>query len=198
MNSSEKDPHGIDQHAPGAKLDAGKTAAGVLADFNLALNAVAEVGTFGLKKYSRRGWHSVKDGQERYTDAKWRHLLAKEERDPDSGLLHLAHEAWNALAVLQLKLEGEVAQLAETPYCRLFNGMTFYCSDFSATGVAMAVIQHHSPAYGEARTAAEQQSSVAFTDSSGNTCEAILELGHTRAGMAGKLETTFYVLKVNG
>lgn len=107
--NSEQDPQGINQHAPGAKLDSGKSMAGVLADFSLALKAVAEVGTFGARKYSRGGWQSVSNGEERYTDAKWRHLLAErhEDKDPDSGLLHAAHQAWNVLAALELRLRKE-------------------------------------------------------------------------------------------
>ena len=102
----EKDPAGIDQHAPGAKLDEGKPIAGVLGDFSLALMAVAEVGTFGAKKYSRGGWQSVPNGIERYTDATWRHLLKEshEDSDKDSGLSHAAGTAWNALAKLELQL----------------------------------------------------------------------------------------------
>jgi len=102
----EKDPHGIGQHDPGAKLDSGKILAGVLSDFSYALQAVAEVGTFGANKYSRGGWQSVPDGVTRYSDALWRHLLAErhESLDQDSGLLHAAHLAWNALSRLELKI----------------------------------------------------------------------------------------------
>jgi hypothetical protein len=107
---TEQDPHGIDQHAPGAKLDAGKVLAGVLGDFSLALAAVAEVGTFGARKYSRGGWQSVPEGEQRYTDALWRHLLTErhESHDPDSDLLHAAHLAWNALARLELHLRAKL------------------------------------------------------------------------------------------
>ena len=103
--SNEVDPLGIDQHAPGAKLDSGKQLAGVLLDFSRALEAVVDVGTFGANKYSRGGWQSVPDGESRYMDALMRHLLKmqREELDPDSGLEHLAHLAWNCLAVLELK-----------------------------------------------------------------------------------------------
>lgn len=103
--SKETDPLGIDQHAPGAKLDSGKQLAGVLLDFSRALEAVADVGTFGANKYTRLGWESVPNGEQRYTDALMRHLLKmqREELDPDSGLEHLAHLAWNCLAVLELK-----------------------------------------------------------------------------------------------
>lgn len=110
---SEKDPHGIYQHQPGAKLDAGKVMAGVLCDFSLALMAVAEVGTFGAVKYTRGGWQSVPNGVMRYTDAMWRHLL-KERHEPvdsDSGLLHASHAAWGALARLELMLREEAIRM---------------------------------------------------------------------------------------
>lgn len=102
----EQDPTGQDLHTYGAKADAGKVKAGVIADFGLALLAVAEVGTHGADKYTRGGWQHVPNGQERYTDAMWRHLLkaGQEEFDRDSGLSHAAHAAWNALAVLELEI----------------------------------------------------------------------------------------------
>lgn len=106
---TERDPNGLDSHQPGTKLDANKPMAGVLHDFSLALGAVALVGDFGAKKYSRGGWQHVPNGQERYTDAFWRHLLASrhEELDPDSGMAHAAHLAWNALAALELQLRAK-------------------------------------------------------------------------------------------
>lgn len=105
---TEHDPTGRDQHEPGAKLDAGKPRpALVLGGFSRALAAVTEVGTFGAAKYSDNGWRSVPDGQQRYTDAMLRHWLADPcglSPDPDSGLAHAAHLAWNALARLELML----------------------------------------------------------------------------------------------
>lgn len=103
---TEADPTGRSANEPGAKLDAGKPLAGVLMDFSLALLAVADVGTFGARKYSRGGWQHVPEGVTRYTDALWRHLLAErhEPHDQDSGLLHAAQTAWNALARLELML----------------------------------------------------------------------------------------------
>ncbi len=101
----DSDPHGIDQHAPGAKLDAEKPRVGLVMDgFALALLEVAKVGTYGARKYSDNGWMSVKDGQARYRDAKLRHALqaSYEERDAESGLLHKAQECWNCLAELEL------------------------------------------------------------------------------------------------
>lgn len=105
----DTDPSGIDQHAPGAKLDAGKPEAGLLLDFPRALTAVAQVATFGARKYSRGGWLSVKEGQRRYTDALLRHLLKERQEsvDPDSGFDHAFHVAWNALARLELLLREQ-------------------------------------------------------------------------------------------
>jgi len=116
----EADPNGLDPHVPGAKLDEGKILAGVLGDFGLALKAVAEVGTFGARKYTRGGWQHVENGIERYSDAGWRHLLEEryEERAEDSGLLHLAHRAWNVLAELELRLR-EARQVGDLGSDRL-------------------------------------------------------------------------------
>ena len=111
MSHHETDPNGVHQHAPGAKLDAGKLRVGlVLGNFSRALLAVCAVGTFGANKYTDHGWLSVIDGINRYSDAFFRHYLARmggEEMAEDSGLLHLAHEAWNALAQLELYLREQ-------------------------------------------------------------------------------------------
>ena len=47
------------------------------------------------------------DGERRYTDAMLRHLIregAGESVDPETGIAHAAHAAWNALARLELAL----------------------------------------------------------------------------------------------
>lgn len=109
---TEKDPNGLDPKTAGAKLDHGKDLADmVLGDFAPALDQVAKVGTFGASKYSRHGWKTVDNGVERYANARTRHWLKRhmgEEVDPESGLLHLAHEAWNVLAELTLRLQEEL------------------------------------------------------------------------------------------
>lgn len=108
--TTEHDPHGTPPNQPGAKLDAGKTRAGlVLGDFARALEQVARVGTFGAQKYTDHGWLSVPNGYERYTDALLRHFLSEhqgETNDPQTGLPHAAHMAWNALARLELLLRA--------------------------------------------------------------------------------------------
>lgn len=60
--------------------------------------ALAEVLTFGAKKYAPNNWQLVENGQTRYLDALFRHLEAfrsGETHDPDSGLHHLAHVLTN-------------------------------------------------------------------------------------------------------
>lgn len=84
----------------------------VFAGFADALLEVAKVGTFGAKKYTDNGWREVSNGRERYRSALYRHMLADDIVDEDSGLLHSAHAAWNALAVLQM----ELAEAAEAPH----------------------------------------------------------------------------------
>jgi hypothetical protein len=101
----------IDPHVPGAKLDTGKVRPSlILNGMARALTAVAEVGTFGANKYTDGGWVHVPNGFARYEDAQQRHALARakgETHDPESKLLHLQHEAWNALAKLDLYLREQ-------------------------------------------------------------------------------------------
>jgi hypothetical protein len=108
---SEKDPNGIGQHEPGAKLDQGKVDVGlVFESFPRALTGVAQVATFGAHKYTRGGWKTVENGIIRYDAAFGRHLLKRwmgERADKDSELHHRFHECWNALAALELELMEE-------------------------------------------------------------------------------------------
>lgn len=104
---TEKDPNGLDPHAPGAKLDAGKIRPTLIFNsMHRALEAVIEVGEYGAKKYTKDGWQFVEDGFERYTDAMHRHLISENLalNDPQTNLTHAAHVAWNALARLELLL----------------------------------------------------------------------------------------------
>lgn len=126
-----------DPHTPGAKLDAGKPLAALVGDFGLALLEVARVGTHGVEKYTRHGWEKVTNGKQRYRDAMWRHMLieSQEQNDPDSGLRHAAHAAWNALAALELELRVP-KKLVLTYVCA-------YC------GAAVARTAGESPGSGE-------------------------------------------------
>lgn len=105
----ESDPTGRSSHTPGAKLDAGKVPIlqGALEYFPNALREVAQVSYVGAKKYTWKGWESVPDGINRYGNALARHLLATELYDADTGCLHAAQVAWNALARLELILREQ-------------------------------------------------------------------------------------------
>jgi len=125
---SEKDPDGIDQHVPGAKLDAGKLAVFkmVFSYFAKALRAVGWLSDTGARKYSYGGWSAVDDAEVRYTEACARHLmdLADGEEyvlmyhDEKNGKKYYHHTlvavAWNALAALtKAKERGLVTEYTE-------------------------------------------------------------------------------------
>jgi len=100
------------------KYDGGKAPIfrGAVSYFPRAIAAVATVSAFGASKYAWKGWESVDDGFNRYSDAMVRHLGYEGQGkvlDPDSGLLHAAHTAWNALARLELFLRD--SEEVETP-----------------------------------------------------------------------------------
>jgi hypothetical protein len=104
--SIDRAPAGDPIHAQ--KKDAGKLPIfrGVYKYFSRALRSVAAVSFFGFQKYGKwGGWRKVPEARERYFDALLRHLACDaegEKIDPESGLPHLAHAAWNALAILEL------------------------------------------------------------------------------------------------
>lgn len=112
---------GEEKGIPGAvKYDAGKAPIyrGGLGYFPRAISSVASVSLFGATKYAWSGWRYVDDGLNRYTDAMVRHLTAEAEGqivDDDSGLLHAAHCAWNALARLELILASQDSSLQKSP-----------------------------------------------------------------------------------
>lgn len=111
--ATEQDPNGKGLHEKGAKADAGKVRPTLIfRDMANALWAVAEIATAGAAKYTDGGWIEVPNAGERYDDADLRHMLKRykgEKHDADSGSMHLAHEAWNALAKLELALRQEKA-----------------------------------------------------------------------------------------
>ncbi len=110
----ETDPNGKSAHEPGAKLDSGKSPVfqGILDYFPRALKEVANVSAAGAAKYAWKGWESVPDGINRYRNAAGRHILDESIqgiRDPE-GFRHLAQQAWNVLAALELTLREEEKQ----------------------------------------------------------------------------------------
>ena len=144
---TEQDPNGLSANTPGAKLDQGKPLANVvLAAFAPALAQVVAVGTFGAHKYTQDGWLSVPNGQARYSDAMLRHWLdeARGERiDPQSGLLHAAHTAWNALArltfLLRCETENTVGVDASADSHVPIHPITAACSTIAAAATAAAL-----------------------------------------------------------
>jgi hypothetical protein len=77
-------------------------------DLGKALKAVTAVLNYGAEKYEPRGWKTVEP--RRYQSALLRHYndhyVMGELTDNESGLLHLAHNATNALFLLQLHIEN--------------------------------------------------------------------------------------------
>lgn len=119
MTTASADPYSIPQHSPGAKLDSGKQLPfTVLGAFSPALLEVTKVGTFGAEKYTKHGWIAVPHGKERYYEAMMRHLLEDmkmpESKDPETGISHLSHAAWNILAILSLRVREQECKVPPT------------------------------------------------------------------------------------
>jgi len=100
-------------HLPGMKYDQGKPNLSlVFGGFNKALLDVGYIGTFGARKYTPNGWKDVENLYERYSSALLRHMFAamstrvKDIYDNETGRLHLAHVAWNALALTEHMLKA--------------------------------------------------------------------------------------------
>jgi hypothetical protein len=76
-----------------------------------AIKAIAEILTYGAEKYHENSWQGLDDFDNRYYDALMRHIEAwrqGENIDSESGKLHLAHAATNAVFLLWKNL-GETA-----------------------------------------------------------------------------------------
>ena len=92
----------------GDKYDNGKPpVAEMLLDFDDSIMEISKVWDFGARKYAKDNWKKVPDAKNRYMNALCRHLLqAKNEPvDSESGISHIAHACFNALAVLHFDLE---------------------------------------------------------------------------------------------
>ena len=102
----------INPKSDGVKYDNGKPLVGTLC--RIFPNALLEVGKcieFGTHKYPEvDNWQRVDDAFNRYQDAMIRHLLKHnigKELDEETGLYHLSHMAWNALAILELYIRSK-------------------------------------------------------------------------------------------
>ena len=97
----------------GQKFDEGKPQARLFFEgLPLALQQVMLVMSEAVMKkgYIPHSWNTVPNAQERYADAKYRHMLARirgEQVDSDFGLRHRAHEIVNDLFLLEMELREE-------------------------------------------------------------------------------------------
>lgn len=88
----------------GDRYNVGKVPLSYIIQFPNAINGVSVVADFGARKYARNNW---KKGLP-YTptiDALLRHLtkfINGEDIDEESGLPHVDHVAWNALALSEM------------------------------------------------------------------------------------------------
>ncbi|WP_206518518.1 dATP/dGTP diphosphohydrolase domain-containing protein [Mesorhizobium sp. M7A.F.Ca.CA.002.12.1.1] len=89
------------------KADGGKLLPSLLMEgMPRALMLIVAVLSYGAQKYAAHSWKQVEEY--RYKDAKLRHMFDELAglgvSDPESGLLHLAHEACNILFLLEMRL----------------------------------------------------------------------------------------------
>lgn len=73
----------------------------------LTIEEVVKVYTAGAKKYGPDNWMNLEDGYRRYKAALFRHICEFERGnwiDPDTGCIHLAQVAWNAIAMLHIEM----------------------------------------------------------------------------------------------
>lgn len=115
-NNSESKSYDLTDDGTGKKYDSGKPMVGTLTDvFSRALMAVGACIEYGTHKYPNpKNWQLVDDGIKRYRDAMIRHLLkynAGIDKDEETKLPHLAHMAWNALAILELYMQEHKDEL---------------------------------------------------------------------------------------
>ena len=71
---------------------------------------IVKVYTAGAKKYGPDRWQNLDNGFQRYKAAMLRHLVEYEKGnriDADTGCMHLAQVAWNAIAMLHLDKQGK-------------------------------------------------------------------------------------------
>jgi len=93
----------------GTKYDEGKPRpALVLGEFIKPLMEVVKVGTDGAKVHGENNWKLVPSWK--YKEALLRHIMSwlnNESHAEDTGSHHLAHAAWNCLALLWFELKEQ-------------------------------------------------------------------------------------------
>lgn len=102
----------VEDNSVGRKYDGSKPLAGTVINvFPRSILAIGAVILKGKEKYpDPNNWKKVEGAKTRYQESLMRHLIKHNMgilRDEESGLPHLVHVAWNALAILELELMGE-------------------------------------------------------------------------------------------
>lgn len=94
----------------GLKFDGGKP------DYTLvpwpAMEEVVKVLGFGAQKYDRDNWRKVDNAKQRYQAAAFRHMAAYasgQQKDPETGLSHMAHVGCCVLFLVALEQAEEHA-----------------------------------------------------------------------------------------
>jgi len=102
----------LDRENLGIKYNEGKIPLDkvLFTQFPKAIQAIAKCSMYGHEKYKEYdkdmlNFKRVEGGSQTYADAVLRHSINKSEKDPESGLPHIYHKAWNALAELELWIE---------------------------------------------------------------------------------------------
>lgn len=114
------DKYDLTDDGTGKKYDTGKPMVGTLLRvFPSALTEIGRCIEFGTRKYPKPdNWKKVEGAKFRYLDSMARHLLQHLKGvkfDKETGLPHLAHMAWNALAILELAImDGDLIGETET------------------------------------------------------------------------------------
>lgn len=107
--SDNKQTYDLTDDGKGKKYDTGKPMIGtIIRVFPNAMEALGSVIEFGTHKYpDPNNWKKVEGAKFRYLDSLMRHMVKHYrglELDEETGKPHLAHMAWNALAILELYL----------------------------------------------------------------------------------------------
>lgn len=88
----------------GKRYNQGKAPMSMVIEARYALEGLSQVLAFGAEKYARGNWHKGLKHTE-IADSLLRHLsayLAGEDNDPESGLPHVDHIQFNAMALAEM------------------------------------------------------------------------------------------------
>ena len=83
---------------------------GFIKYFPRTILAISTISVFGSKKYAWGGFSEVENGNDRYEEAQFRHKLTQciegdDSLDSESDLPHMLHEAWCAMAKVEMYLK---------------------------------------------------------------------------------------------